>query len=185
MPEEKEVKKETASEVKVEPKKGTNWLLIIIIILLVVIVIPTAGCMIAGKYVLDKAKDTVKINDSNGTATYSDGNSSVSVSGEDGKNVTWPTDIPTNIPKFTAGDIKGTFVSEGVWSLSIENVKASDVENYKNILISKGFTVEGEVNVVGVISYTAKNSDGYQVTPMFSESESSLILGIAPPVKQD
>jgi len=170
MEEQKDSSTKTETASAAAPKKS-NVATIVIIVVVVILILGLGGCL-TSYYLVKKAADTV-------------GNGKVNIGGvevDSNKNQVWPTEIPNSIPKFTAGKIDATAKIGDVWTITVTGVKESDFENYKNELKKNGWTIESEVNVGGLMSFSAKNSDGWNVNPMFSVNDDgtkSMLIGIS------
>jgi hypothetical protein len=177
------VKEKSNEEVKSAPtpaqtekKKmsmGTKVVIgIVVVVILAFMIVPMLGAIGFGMLVSKNIKTDGK------TVTIGNGKESVKVSADNGQNQVWPAEIPSSVPKFTAGDIKASGKFGTTWSLSISNVTESDFDKYKTTLQSSGWEIVSEVNVEGIKSLSAKKGT-LQVGPTYNAGEKALILGIS------
>ena len=126
----------------------------------------------AGRYLGGKVKNIEK----NGISIDTpEGQMQVNTS-ESG-NISWPKDMPSDVPEFKAGKIEGTTKLDKIWTIVLSNVNESDISSYKNALEDKGWKIEGEVDAGIAKSYTATKNN-YQLSLSFSPGEKSAVLGV-------
>jgi len=111
--------------------------------------------------------------------TYSGEGGSFEIS-EGGK---WPTDLPTDVPKFTYGTVKATAKTttngKGSWSITIENVQSDAYTKYVSDLKAAGWQEKTTSSVSG-INYIDVAKGGYYLIFSNNESEKTASLLVAP-----
>ena len=111
--------------------------------------------------------------------------STASISNDDGSfsmssNNKWPEDMPTEVPKFTAGEIDGSAksTSEGKsgWTVSFTKVIAGAYDNYVQALLSAGWNETSTINSDAKMS-NMENDQYYLIfTVNEAESTGSLVI---------
>lgn len=159
--------KTPVAEVKTKKK---NTALIVIIVVVVVLVLLGIGSVLVSRFVFRKAGESfiekliehgtgsnVDIDTKDGSASIKTSDGSTTV----GNSAQWPSDMPSDVPKFSAGKITmSTKVSTDPksWSLLISEVKASDVASYKSALKAKGWTEDTSMSFgADLTQYTKGN----------------------------
>ncbi|MDD5693124.1 MAG: hypothetical protein WC437_02260 [Patescibacteria group bacterium] len=147
-----------ASTTAVAPKKKNNTVLVVIIVIIAILVFLSIGGYFLSAFVFKKVagnfveniveKGTggnVKIDTKNGGAEVKTNEGSLNV----GSAVKWPTDLPSDVPKFSAGKVTmSTKVNTDPkgWSVLVSEVNENDVTKYKNDLLAKGWVEESSMN---------------------------------------
>jgi len=150
------------------PLRGNKVVLIIVIVVVVLAVLSFVGWYFAKRAIS-------KVTGVTGNAySYTSGTDTISA----GESTVWPKDIPSTIPKFDKGTIKGSAYIDKTWTITIEGVTAADLEAYKQTLKSGGWTISGEADVSGIKTFIAENSAGQQVSFSLTEGDKAAIIGI-------
>ena len=123
----------------------------IIPVLVVLISVCLAGCGNPAAKAVDKAVEqaaaqngvNAKVDTEKGTYSLADKNGTTA---QYGGSISWPSDIPSDIPVFP-GTIKiSTSDKTGQYYLQIQNSDKNAVSDYVNILLAKGFQKGSEIN---------------------------------------
>lgn len=144
----------------------TVWI-IVIVVLVVVIAIGGLGYYFVKKAVKKVADVGVS------TGTFSSGSTEVST----GENQTWPSDLPSDVPQFSAGAIKGTSKIDNVTTIMISGVTEANFTDYKKSLTDKGWTLASETNVEGINTYEMTKS-GYKLDVMYTAGDQSALISV-------
>ena len=138
-------------------KKNNKALVIVVVIIVVLVLLGISGYLISA-FVINKVGGSlvenvvesgtggnVKVDTKTGSAEIKTNDGSVNV----GSSAQWPSDLPSDVPKFSVGKVtmstKVNTEPKG-WSVLISEVSESDVTNYKNDLIAKGWTEESSAS---------------------------------------
>jgi hypothetical protein len=160
----------------------------IVIVIVVILVLGTGGWLVS-KYLAGRlAKEATegilggitdsKVDlDSEGNIakiTDDDGSFEISAGGK------WPSDIPTEVPEFTAGIIESSSKSKvdekGGWSLLFSKVETGAYESYKQQLLAKGWSETSAITTNSKIA-NMENDKYYLVfTVDESDSTGSLVI---------
>lgn len=132
--------------------KGASGTRIAIIVIIAIAVVGIGGWLIS-RYVLNKVAETategILSEITGGDVDVDSSGNTASISSEDGSfsmtaNNEWPTDMPTEVPKFTAGEIDGSAKStseeKSSWTVSFTKVIAGAYDNYVQTLLSAGWS---------------------------------------------
>lgn len=172
------------------PKSGgkSNAALIIIIIVVALVVLGVGGYFVSryiGRKAADKITgnilssttgDKVKVDsNSNNVTVNSDGSSTTA-----GENVKWPSDMPSIVPKYTAGKIalasKSKVENGDTWSVSIGNTSQAEYDAYKAEVLKAGWTLESTTSAgMSIDDYT---KDNYELGLLFISDESGGTVSI-------
>lgn len=164
-----------------ESKKGSNVVVIVIVVVLAI-------CLIAGALTMWACKKiTLPWQKAASGGTYQIGDTTVNVN----KNQLWPSDIPSNIPKFTAGTIEASGKVSDVWTITASGIADNDFTAYKDALKKSGWTVnsESEINMGNLKSFAANANDGsgYVVNVIMSTDEKnakSILISVSKELTQ-
>lgn len=168
--------------------KKSNTALIIIIIVVVLVALSAGGYFVS-RYIARKAADRVTsslLSSSTGGKVNVDSNSNnVTVNGDGtsttaGDNVKWPSDMPSTVPKYTAGKIalasKSKVENGDSWSVSIGNTTLSEYEAYKAEVTKAGWALESTSSMgMSIDDYT---KDSYNLDLIFISDESGGTVSI-------
>lgn len=161
--------KTTPSPAPTAPVKKSHTALIVILVLVFLFVVaPIIGVVGFGFWAKGKVNEATK--------NITVGSGSETVTG--GENLSWPSSIPSNVPKFTAGTIKASARSGSDWTLTIANVSRANVNSYKNILTSSGWTVDGETDLGGLYNVSATQSN-WRLNIVLTPAESSMVFSVS------
>lgn len=154
------------------PSSGSGSSKVAIIIIVVVVVLILIG--VAGWYV---ARRTIgKVTGITGSSyQYSSGSDTISA----GESVSWPTEIPSYVPKFESGTIKGTAHIDATWTVTFTYVSSDEVNAYKQTLKDNGWKISAELDNTDLISYNAENSAGEKIICVYTKSEKSAIFSFS------
>jgi hypothetical protein len=162
--------------------KKINPGLIIGIVIGVLIILSVGGYFI-NQYTTKRNAEAIvesltggKVSTKDGTTTITDGESSTVISDSAQK---WPSGLPENAPEFKYGDVKASSssVSEGYWSIILENVSDDANAKYETDLANAGWVKDAEFQyLVSVLQY--KKSD-YTLTATYDASSNSEIISIS------
>ncbi|MEI7690252.1 MAG: hypothetical protein WCI63_01360 [bacterium] len=151
-----ETKNETVSETVKPTKKSNKTCLTIVLVVVVLLIGLSVGGYFISKYVFNKAGEGIveKVIESGtgGKVNIDTKNKDVTIKTNEGtfnagENVSWPSDMPTDVPKFTSGKItlatnKNT--EPKGWEVLISNVESSNVADYQTKLKAAGWTNSSE-----------------------------------------
>lgn len=118
----------------------------------------------------------VKIDSDNGSVSVKNENGNFSA----GEAAQWPSDMPSDVPKFTAGKITmAASVSTGDkgWQVGVSEVSKEDFTAYNSLLISNGWKNIGVFDAnVGMAQMTKGNSS---LLVIFNAEDGSLSLTVS------
>jgi len=112
----------------------------------------------------------------------SSGKESLKISGKEGgmtvgTSASWPADLPTDVPKFTAGQITMAVKSGNNWTVIIKEVKKEETEEYLAQLQKNGWVSENEVDFVVDLSQMEKGN--YRLTLAYDASSNGVSLTVS------
>ncbi len=162
---------------------GKNTTLIVIIIVVVLVVLGVGGWL-ASRYIMgklaEKATEGIIGGITGSDVDINTGGDGAKITNNDGSfevstDKKWPSDIPSEVPKFTDGTIEAsssTTVNDGSgWSISFVKVTSGAYENYRQQLLSAGWTETGTVSTEAKMS-TMEN-DKYNLIFSIDESDAT------------
>jgi len=172
-----------------KPSGGKSKTTTIVIVIIVVLLILSIGGWLVSKYIMGKVAEKATEGilggitgsdvdlDAEGNAakiSSDDGSFEISAGGK------WPSDIPSDVPQFTAGAIeassKSTAGEGGSWSISFTKVQADAYDSYRQALLSAGWNETGTVTTDSKIS-NMENDKYYLIfTVNESDNTGSLIV---------
>ena len=181
--------KATASPKAKPAKKKKNKTLVIVVIIISVLVLLGIGGYFISAFVINKIggslvenvveKGTggnVKVDTKTGSAELKTNEGSINV----GSSAQWPSDLPSDVPKFSVGKItmstKVTTVPKG-WSVLISDVTENDVTNYKNNLIAKGWVEESSASFG--VSFVQLTKGNLNITLAYDGSSKGLSMTVS------
>jgi len=184
-----ETKKETVSEAVKPNKKSNKTCLIIVLIVVVLLIGLSIGGYFLSQYVFKKAGEGIveKVIESGtgGKVNIDTKNKDVTIKTNEGtfkagENVSWPSDMPTDVPKFTDGKITmATKISTDPkgWSVLISNVESSNVEDYQAKLKAAGWTNSSEASFGADLIQMQK--DNRDLTLVYDSSSKGVSLTVS------
>ncbi|TSC93718.1 MAG: hypothetical protein Athens101428_567 [Candidatus Berkelbacteria bacterium Athens1014_28] len=153
--------------------KKNNAVLIIIIIVVVLVILGIIGKVVVG-YVARKAGEKL----AEGIVSSVTGGK---VDVDTGSGVSWPSDMPSSVPKYSKGKITmATKINEEGskgWSVIISETSQSDYDSYKSQVVSAGWTNSSSTSF-GAIIDIYENAD-YQLNLTFDSSSSGVSITVA------
>ncbi|HOX41193.1 MAG TPA: hypothetical protein PK263_03290 [bacterium] len=132
-----------------------NVIIIVVVILAVLLVIGYIAQSFFARKIGENAAEKILEASTGGKVdidTKDDG--SVSVKTEDGNFSTgskteWPSDLPSDVPKFSYGTLTYASNSADVWSIGAKDVKSSDSDKYVSSITGSGWTSSGDFSMSG------------------------------------
>jgi len=135
-----------------------------------------AGEQIAENFLEGQLGGDVNISSGGDSATIKTDQGSLSL----GDAAKWPSDMPSDIPEFTAGKLvmAGTALTGGKgWQVVAENVDKSDFTDYQSALEAKGWKSIGMVDAtIGMIQMT---KDKMTLIASYNSEDNSFTLAVA------
>lgn len=187
-------KEKVASEVPEKTPGKSKGCLIAVIIGLVLIVLLAVGSYVVGKVFLGKAKNSLESAVSAGTAgkvslDTEKGSLRVTENGqtlEVGTKNSWPSNMPSDVPKYSSGEIQSasTFdnATSKTWAVMIAKTDESSYKAYDNALSSGGWSKEEmPAGIVNLIQY--KKND-LILTSAFDQSSKGVNITVTKDLKQ-
>lgn len=170
------------------PVKKNNATTIIIIVVAAVVVLGVAGTLVS-RYIARKAGEklaegiisagtggAVNVDSSNNSVTISGNGESISV----GENATWPSTMPSDVPKYSKGKITSSSKVDNEnlksWSVLVSETNQADFTAYKASLVSAGWKSEYESTDILQISQYTKGD--YSLSSAFDSSSGGVTLTV-------
>jgi len=172
------------------PAKKSNATTIIIIVVVAVVVLGIGGTLIS-RWVARKAADkiaggllgaatgsSVSVNSDTGAVSVKTDDGSTQIGG----NISWPSSMPSEIPKYSKGKI--TSATSGVsgdgtgWSITISETSQSDFDAYKASLISDGWALTTTSNFGAEIDVYEKGA--YDLNLTWDPTSKGVLIGVTP-----
>jgi len=184
-----ETKSETMPEATKTTKKSNKTWLIVILIVVVLLIGLSVGGYFASKYVFNKAGEGLveKVIESGtgGKVDIDTNNKDITVKTDEGtfnagESVSWPSDMPSDVPKFSYGKITmATKISTDPkgWSIIISDVQPSNFTDYQNKLKAAGWTEVGSTQFGVSLIQMEKNNLDLNLT--YEESSKGASLSIS------
>jgi len=157
-------------------KKKSNATTVIIIIVVAVVVLGVAGVLIS-RWLARRAADKIA---SGIIGAATDSNVSVSSQGS----ASWPSTMPSDVPKYTKGKITmsaSSSSSSKSWSVIISDTSESDYTAYKASLESAGWTNTSTASFGADIAAYEKGS--YDLALTFDPSSKGVSITVTPKVQ--
>ena len=173
-------------------KKKSNSTTVIIIIVVAVVVLGVAGVLVS-RWLARRAADkiaggilgaatgsNVSVNSDTGAVSVSDGNGSIQTG-----TASWPSTMPSEVPKYTKGKITMSTSSTGSsgkgWSVVIAETNSSDYAAYKTTLESAGWVNTSTASFGADIAAYEKGT--YDLALVFDPSSNGVSITVTPKVQ--
>lgn len=130
--------------------------LIIIIVLVVVVILGVAGYAVSkyvGRKIGENLTEGIFSAATGGKVDVNTKDNSVKISDESGSmelgSSTWPSSMPSEVPKYTGGKItySSAETTNKIWSVGFEEVPTNAYDTYKSALTGAGWTVSSETDI--------------------------------------
>lgn len=169
-------------------KKNNSAVVIIIIVVVGLIVLGTVGYFVR-RWIVRRAADSVASgilsSATGGKVSVDSNNNSVSVSDNGasstiGDNATWPSTMPSSVPKYTDGKITMTTKVDNEsgksWSVIIGETSLSAYNLYKSKVEAAGWTSSSSTNFGALID--DYDSSAYNLTLTFDNSSNGVSISV-------
>lgn len=160
--------------------KGSGVPKVVVVIIAVVVGLFVLGFMLTagasfflGKSLLNSFGVTKVVPgiDGSKTVTVGNGKDSVTVS----SSTTWPTTMPSNVPKYSAGTITSSSRVNDAWTVTVGNTNAVEATAYRAAVVAKGWTIDSDMNYNNSVSWSA--TQGTQnLSFTYSDDDKSVVL---------
>lgn len=164
---------------KVKNKNQRSFPLIPLVIGVLILVIGSFSLL--GIFIKNKIQQTLKINNlqldtTRDTTKLKAGDFEVATSEKE--SVSWPSDLPINIPKYEVGKIKAvTHVkAENVWVITVSEATEEYFKQYKESLVSGGWQADNEVAFL--VNMFQLKKDNYQLTLTYDPSSKGVLISL-------
>ena len=168
--------------------KKSNATTIIIIVVIALVVLGAGGYFVSrwlAKRASEKAASAllsattgsnVSVSDNGNSATVSDDQGTTQI----GEGAKWPSDMPSDVPKLTAGKITmaTSDKSSKSWSVTASDIKQADYDAYKAKVVAAGWTSTATTSFGALIDQYEKGS--YDLTLTFDSSSSGISISVVP-----
>lgn len=168
--------------------KKSNTATIIIIVVVALIILGVGGTLLT-RYLARRASEkaasallsattgsNVDVSNDGNSATVSNGQGTTQI----GEGAKWPSDMPSDVPKLTAGKITMA-TSEKTsksWSVIASDFKQADYDAYKAKVDAAGWTSTSTTAFGALIDQYEKGS--YDLTLTFDSSSSGISISVVP-----
>lgn len=170
------------------PAKKSNATTVIIIIVVVLVVLGVGGVLVS-RYIARKAGEKLAEGiisaGTGGKVNVDSSNNSVSISGDGesisiGENATWPSDMPSDVPKYSKGKITSSSKVDNEnlksWSVVIGETSQIDFTAYKASVVAAGWKSDYEsTSVIEIAQYTKGD---YSLSAAYDASSSGATITV-------
>lgn len=146
-------------------KKSNTTLIVILVLVFFFVVAPMIAAFGFGWWAKNKIKEGVNIN-----------NGAIGVNTESDQS--WPTSLPTVVPKFADGKITSSGRLGDAWTISFSEVKKEEALKYQAALASAGFKVEEPADLGSMYSISATKDDVNVNLVWNGGDENSMLLSV-------
>ncbi|MFA5157945.1 MAG: hypothetical protein WC451_02025 [Patescibacteria group bacterium] len=170
------------------PAKKSNATTVIIIVVVALVVLGVGGYFVS-RYIARKAAEKLTEGiisaGTGGKVNVDSSNNSVSISGDGesisvGENATWPSDMPSDVPKYSKGKITSSSKIDNEnlksWSVVVAETSQSDFTAYKASVVAAGWKSDYEsTSVIEIAQYTKGD---YSLSAAYDASSSGATVTV-------
>ena len=165
---------QSSAPVSAAPGKKGNATTIIIIVVGALVVLGVGGYFIS-RWVARRASEklasgllsattgsNVDVSNNGNSATISNGDGTTQI----GEGAKWPSDMPSDVPKLTAGTITMATTDKvnKAWSVTASGIKQADFDAYKAKVVAAGWASTSSTSFGAVIEEYEKGSNRIIIT---------------------
>lgn len=164
--------------------KNKKYLTIVIVVIVILVLGFWVNSFMGRRAGENMAEDILESQLGGNVDVDSNGNS-VSITTEDGtftagESTKWPSDMPSDVPEFTAGELTmaGSVFGDGNgWQVAAIGVSSEDFNAYHSLLKSKGWKDVGVYSAeIGMVQM---NKDAYDLFIAFDPEETNFSLTVS------